>query len=60
MLKQMDKKPLPIAIMSATLVCLVTFSIFAIKFSSLIFILIAGILGIVFFYSNKHGRGMSK
>ena len=60
MLKQMDKKPLPIAIMSATLVCLVTFSIFAIKFSSIIYILIAGILGIVFFYSNKHGRGMSK
>ena len=51
--KQMDKKPLPIAIMSTVLVCMVAFSIFAIKFSSIVFILISGALGIIAFYSKK-------
>ncbi len=52
--KQMEKKPLPIAIMSTVLVCMVAFSIFAIKFSSIVFILISGALGIIAFYSKKH------
>ena len=51
--KQMEKKPLPIAIMSTVLVCMVAFSIFAIKFSSIVFILISGALGIIAFYSKK-------
>ena len=51
--KQMEKKPLPIAIMSTVLVCMVAFSIFSIKFSSIVFILISGALGIIAFYSKK-------
>lgn len=54
--KQMEKKPLPIIIMSTVLVCMIAFSLFAIKFSSIIYILISGALGIIAFYSNK-GRG---
>ena len=56
MLKQMEKKPLPIAIMSATLICLVTFSLLAIRFSSIIYILVSGVIGIIFYYSKKHGK----
>ena len=51
--KQMEKKPLPVAIMSSVLVLMVAFSIFAIKFSSIVFILIAGALGVIAFYSKK-------
>lgn len=51
--KQMDKKPLPIAIMSTVLVLMVVFSIFAIKFSSIVFILISGAIGVIAFYSKK-------
>ena len=56
LLKQMDKKPLPIAIMSCVLVCLITLSLFAIKFSSIIYILISGALGVIAFYSKKQAK----
>ena len=59
--KQMEKKPLPVAIMSSVLVLMVTFSIFAIKFSSIVFILISGALGVIAFYSKKqNGKGENK
>ena len=51
--KQMEKKPLPIAIMSCTLVSMITLSLFAVKFSSIIYILISGALGVIAFYSKK-------
>ena len=61
MFKQMEKKPLPIIIMSTVLVCMIAFSLFAIKFSSIIYILISGALGIIAFYSNKgHGKEADK
>ncbi len=53
MLKQMEKKALPIAIMSAVLACMIGFSLFAIKFSSIIYILISGTVGVIVFYSKK-------
>ena len=59
--KQMEKKPLPVAIMSSVLVLMVAFSIFAIKFSSIVFILISGALGVIAFYSQKqNGKGENK
>ena len=59
--KQMEKKPLPVAIMSTVLVLMVAFSIFAIKFSSIVFILISGTLGVITFYSKKQtGKGENK
>ena len=54
--KQMQKKPLPIAIMSTVLVCMIAFSILAIKFSSIIYILISGVIGIIAFYSGRKGE----
>ena len=55
MLKQMKKKPLEICIMSSVLICMIAFSLLAIKFSSIIYILIAGALGLIAFYSKKQG-----
>lgn len=54
--KQMDKKPLPLIIMGAVLLCLVTFSILAIKFSSIVYILVSGAIGIIAFYSKKDNK----
>ncbi len=54
LLKQMEKKALPIAIMVTVLVCMITLSLFAVKFSSIIYILISGALGVIAFYSKKH------
>ena len=53
--RQMEKKALPIAIMSTVLVCMIVFSLLAVKFSSIIYILVAGALGIIAFYSKSQG-----
>ena len=47
MLKDIKKKPLPIIIFSATTICMVCFSIFAIKFSSIFYIIIGGVLALL-------------
>lgn len=60
LLKQMEKKPLQIAIMSTVLVCMVAFSLFAVKFSSIIYILISGALGVIAFYSSKSRKEETK
>lgn len=54
--KQMEKKALPIAIMSVVLVCMITFSLLAVKFSSIIYILVSGTLGVIAFYSTKQKK----
>lgn len=59
LLKQMDRKPLSITIMLAVLACMVAFSLFAVKFSSIIYILIAGALGVIAFYSKRKCKGGS-
>ena len=56
MLKQLQKKPLPLIIMGAVLICMIAFSLFAVKFSSIVYILVSGVIGIVAFYVNKKGR----
>jgi chromate transporter len=53
MLKGMEKKAMPIAIMCAVLICMVAFSIFAVKFSAILFILISGVIGLVAFFIAK-------
>ena len=55
MLKQLEKKPLPPIIMGAVLVCMVAFSLFAVKFSSIVYILVSGVIGIIAFYVSKKG-----
>ena len=49
MLRKMKKKPLPIMLVSLTVACMVNFSLFAVKFSTILYILIGAVVGIAFF-----------
>ena len=49
MLKGVKKTPLNVVLLLATVVCLITFSLFAIKFSTIFYILIGGTIGVIFY-----------
>ena len=53
MLKQMKKTAFNMIIISITLICMVVFSLFAVKFSTIFYILISGICGIVVYLLGK-------
>ena len=53
MLKQMKKTVFNMIIISITLICMVAFSLFAVKFSTIFYILISGICGIVVYLLGK-------
>ncbi len=49
MLKGVKKTPLNLVLLLATVVCLIAFSLFAIKFSTIFYILIGGTVGVIFY-----------
>ena len=49
MLKKMKKKPFNLIVMSATFLCMVTFGVFAVSFSSIFYILISGLVGLLIY-----------
>ena len=53
MLKQMKKTFFNMIIISITLICMVVFSLFAVKFSTIFYILISGICGVVVYLLGK-------
>ncbi len=53
MLKQMKKTVFNVIIISATLVCMIAFSVFAVKFSTIFYILISGAAGVVLYLLGK-------
>ena len=53
MLKQMKKTVFNMIIILVTLVCMVVFSLFAVKFSTIFYILISGICGVVVYLIGK-------
>ena len=53
MLKQMKKTVFNMIIISITLICMVVFSLFAVKFSTIFYILISGICGVVVYLLSK-------
>ncbi len=53
MLKQMKKTAFNVIIISITLICTVIFSLFAVKFSTIFYILISGICGVVVYLLGK-------
>ena len=57
MLKQMKKTVFNLIITSITLICMVVSSLFAVKFSTIFYILISGICGVVVYLIGKAGRG---
>lgn len=59
MLKKMKKKPLPLIVFFAVLACLIAFSLLAVKFSTVFYILISGALGALIYFigviKNRNG-----
>ena len=53
MLKQMKKTTFNMIIISITLICMVAFSLFAVKFSTIFYILISGICGVAVYLLGK-------
>ena len=53
MLKHMKKTAFNIIIISTTLICMVVFSLFAIKFSTIFYILICGVCGVTVYLIDK-------
>ena len=56
MLKQMKKTTFNMIIISITLICMIVFSLFAVKFSTIFYILISGICGVVVYLIGKFGK----
>ncbi len=53
MLRQMKKNIFNVIIILSTLVCMVTLSVFAVKFSTIFYILISGAVGVVLYLLNS-------
>ena len=49
MLRKMKKKPFNIIVFSVAFLCMVTFSVFAVNFSSIFYILISGFVGVLIY-----------
>lgn len=60
MLKGIHKDPLSIAILSMTILLMIIFSIFSVNFSTIFFILIAGLAGLTALLLRKHGKEAGK
>ena len=64
MIKKIKKNPLSIALLSSSFVCFTTLSLFAVKFSSIFYILIgAGVsilVNLIIYYSKQKNEGGSK
>jgi chromate transporter len=56
MLKQMKKNVFSVAIVSAVALCMVVFSLFAVKFSTILYILICGCIGLFAYFLNTMTR----
>lgn len=60
MLKKMKKKPLPVILVSLTILCMVMFSLFAINFKAIYYIIIGGVVGISVYLVKQISKGVSK
>lgn len=60
MLKNMKKTAFSVVILSLVLLCMVAFSLFAVKFSTILYILICGSVGVFAYLFKSFKRGESK
>ena len=56
MLKGMNRDVMSIAIMCTVLVCMIVFSIFAVNFSAILYILISGVVGLAVYYIRRASK----
>ena len=57
MLRGMKKNPMSIAILCTVLACMIGFSVLAVKFSAIFYILISGVVGLVVYGVGKAKKG---
>ena len=62
MLKQMKKTPLSVTVVVTVVLCMIAFSLFAVKFSTILYILICGCIGLVIYLIKqaKHKKEGAK
>lgn len=60
MFRSVERKPLPMIILAAVMVCMVTFSLLAVEFSSIWYILISGAIGLAAFAVRRARREVEK
>lgn len=60
MLKQMERSAFNIIVISATLLCMVLFSVFAVSFSTVFYILISGTAGVLVYLLGRIRRAEQK
>ena len=60
MLKGIKKDAVSIVILCSTIACMVAFGIFAVKFSSVFYILISGVIGLFIFLVRRAGKEEKK
>ena len=62
MLKQMKKTVFSVTVVSAVVLCMILFSLFAVKFSTILYILICGVLGLFIYLLKqmKHKKEETK
>lgn len=53
MLKGLKKNPMAIAILCAVVILMVTFSVLTVDYSTIIFIIISGVIGLAVYYTGK-------
>lgn len=53
MLKKMEKNAFNVIVISATVVCMIAFSVFAVSFSTVFYILISGVVGVFVYLVGK-------
>lgn len=60
MLKQIKKNALSVTIVTLVLLCMIAFSLFAVKFSTIFYILICGVIGLAVHLLSKAKKGETK
>ena len=60
MLKKMKKTAFSITVVSAVVICMVLFSLLAVKFSTILYILICGCIGLFAYLLKTVKRGAEK
>ena len=60
MLKSMKKTTFSVTIVSAVVLCMIVFSLFAVKFSTILYILICGCIGLFAYFLKSMKKGETK
>lgn len=57
MLKALERTPLNVGILLVVMACMIVFSLLAVKFSSIAFILLSGVVGVAVWWTGRNQKG---